>query len=68
MQNCTNTGMYNVAKTANVCHYQVHLRSLFKPLLAYEGDALKIKVYNPSRDYSNEFMVVGKILLKLHFI
>jgi hypothetical protein len=42
-----------------VCHYQVHIRSHFKSLLAYEGDPLNIKfLHNPSHDYSNAFMVV----------
>jgi hypothetical protein len=62
MQNCTDNGMYYLARSANMCHYQVHIRSLLKSLIAYEGERLDIKLYNPCNDYSNEFMVVGNTI------
>ena len=59
MQNTSDTGMYYLAKSAATCHYQVHIRSLIKSLIAYEGVPLEVFIYNPTKDYSNDFMVVG---------
>ena len=59
MQNTSDTGMYYLAKSAESCHYQVHIRSLIKSLIAYEGDTLDVFIYNPTKDYSNDFMVIG---------
>ena len=59
MQNTSDTGMYYLAKSAESCHYQVHIRSLIKSLIAYEGDTLEVFIYNPTKDYSNDFMVIG---------
>eukprot|EP00978_Attheya_sp_CCMP212_P033178 scaffold132791_cov70-Attheya_sp.AAC.1 len=59
MQNTNKSGMYYLARKATDCHYQVHIRSLIKALIAYEGVRMEVLLYNPNQDYSNNFMVVG---------
>eukprot|EP00978_Attheya_sp_CCMP212_P045975 scaffold368254_cov94-Attheya_sp.AAC.1 len=59
IQNSSSSGMYYVARTANVCHYQVHMRSFIKRLLVYEGGKMEVRIYNPTQDYQNDFLVVG---------
>jgi hypothetical protein len=59
MQNTHENGMYYVVRSANLCHYQTKIRTLLNTLLAFEGEGISVKFYNPTSDYSNDFVVVG---------
>eukprot|EP00978_Attheya_sp_CCMP212_P020262 scaffold57770_cov63-Attheya_sp.AAC.2 len=62
MQNTLPSGMFYVARSANVCHYQCRMRTLIKSLQAYEGSTIEINIYNPLCDYTNGFMTVGNTM------
>eukprot|EP00978_Attheya_sp_CCMP212_P024463 scaffold76816_cov60-Attheya_sp.AAC.1 len=59
MQNTNVNGMYYVVRSANLCHYQIKMRTLLNTLLAFEGEGMRVHIYNPTSDYSNDFIVVG---------